>query len=131
MDTLLGAMARQEGFYVRESRAAKNHNPGNMEFGTFAREHGAIATDGRFSIFPDDATGFKAMASLISSHHYAGMTIHDAIYTWLGYSIEQAKEETDKPNEPGNKPQSYVRNVCAWSGLQPSDIASQHLEIPT
>jgi hypothetical protein len=42
-------------------RNRRNNNPGNIEYGPFAKEHGAIGTDGRFAIFPDEETGFRAM----------------------------------------------------------------------
>jgi len=39
------------------SPAWRNNNPGNLEYRQLAQAHGAIGSDGRFAIFPDDATG--------------------------------------------------------------------------
>ena len=61
------------------SRAWRNNNPGNLEYGKFARGNGAIGTDGRFAIFPDTATGFNAMANLLSTSAYQNLTIEGAI----------------------------------------------------
>lgn len=61
------------------SRAWRNNNPGNLEYGNFARNNGAIGTDGRFAIFPDIATGFNAMAGLLSTNVYQSLTIEGAI----------------------------------------------------
>lgn len=61
------------------TRAWRNNNPGNLEDGKFARNNGAIGTDGRFAIFPDIATGFNAMANLLSTNAYQKLTIQGAI----------------------------------------------------
>ena len=50
------------------SRAWRNNNPGNLEDGKFARDNGAIGSDGRFAIFPDATTGFNAMTGLYQIH---------------------------------------------------------------
>jgi hypothetical protein len=47
------------------TRGLRNNNPGNIEYGPFAKSHGATGTDGRFAIFPDSATGVSAIASLL------------------------------------------------------------------
>lgn len=47
------------------SRSWRNNNPGNMEYGTFAKSHGAIGTDGRFAIFPTEEAGRRAKEALI------------------------------------------------------------------
>ncbi len=61
------------------SRAWRNNNPGNLEYGSFARDNGAIGTDGRFAIFPDTTTGFNAMADLLSTSSYQKLTIEGVI----------------------------------------------------
>lgn len=65
---------------VGGSRSWRNNNPGNMEYGTFAKAHGAIGTDGRFAIFPDEATGQRARAALIfNGDKYRNLTLTQAI----------------------------------------------------
>lgn len=79
---LANAIAHQEGFYASgktQNRPQRNHNPGNIEDGEFARNHGATGSDGRFAIFPDDQTGMAALTALLNSKAYAGLSVDDAI----------------------------------------------------
>lgn len=56
------------------SRSWRNNNPGNLQYGSFAKKYGAIGTDGRFAIFPDEATGERARVALLRGK-YGGYTI--------------------------------------------------------
>lgn len=70
-----GQTVRREG-----TRAWRNNNPGNIEYGPFARSMGAIGTDGRFAVFPTYEAGRAAKASLLwASKGYRGKTIGEAI----------------------------------------------------
>lgn len=101
------AVAREEGFQVLGSRPNRNNNPGDIEFGKFAKAHGATAGDPRFAVFPDAVTGFAAMSALFKSA-YIGLTVAQALNKWA------------PPVE--NKTNSYIANVCAWTGLSPDTI---------
>lgn len=48
-------------------RGFRNNNPGNIEFGPFARQAGAVGSDGRFAVFPDMNAGKHAMVRLLRS----------------------------------------------------------------
>lgn len=61
------------------TRGARNNNPGNIEYGPFARSMGAIGSDGRFAIFPDLQTGTQALASLMGSYQRRGFNTIDKI----------------------------------------------------
>lgn len=61
------------------SRAWRNNNPGNIEAGDRADEAGAIGGDGRFAIFPDEATGQAALEANID--RLSSMTIDNAVKT--------------------------------------------------
>lgn len=61
------------------ARASRNNNPGNLRYTDFTKAMGAIGTDGQFAVFPDKATGLKAMDSLLSTEKYAGQTIAGAM----------------------------------------------------
>lgn len=62
------------------SRAWRNNNPGNIEFGPFAKSQGAIGTDGRFAVFPTYEAGRAAKANLLwGGKGYRGKTIGEAI----------------------------------------------------
>jgi hypothetical protein len=53
------AIAQFEGFNSPGSRAARNHNPGDLKF---AGQPGAAGRDSLgFAVFPDDATGWQAL----------------------------------------------------------------------
>lgn len=106
--TFTQAVARMEGYYVSGTRPARNFNPGDIEYGRFAVAHGATGTDGRFAVFPDEATGFAAMRALFQAHSYAGLTIAQAIAKWA------------PPNE--NDTERYTSLVCQWTGLTPSTV---------
>nr|WP_319566305.1 hypothetical protein [uncultured Rhodoferax sp.] len=70
-----GSVVRQDG-----SRNWRNNNPGNIEYGSFARSKGAIGSDGRFAIFPDYDAGRKAKESLIfEGNGYKNLALKDAI----------------------------------------------------
>ncbi|PJB72041.1 MAG: hypothetical protein CO093_03845 [Alphaproteobacteria bacterium CG_4_9_14_3_um_filter_47_13] len=64
------------------SRSWVNNNPGNLEYGDFAKSRGAIGTDGRFAIFPSPESGMKAQASLLQSGNYKNLTIEQAIHRY-------------------------------------------------
>ena len=62
------------------SRNWRNNNPGNIEYGDFAKKHGAVGSDGRFAVFPSYDAGRAAKASLIfEGKNYKDKTLTDAI----------------------------------------------------
>lgn len=70
-----GSTIRRDG-----ARNWRNNNPGNIEYGSFAKSHGAIGSDGRFAIFPTYAAGRAAKAALIfESNSYKNLTLAQAI----------------------------------------------------
>ena len=105
--TLVEAIAREEGFYVQGTRAQRNNNPGDIEYGNFAAHHGATGSDGRFAIFPDAATGFTALRELLMQD-YAGMTLKAALNRFAP-PVE---------NDTGR----YLSNIMAWTGAAATDI---------
>lgn len=89
------------------TRAWRNNNPGNIEFGKFARTHGAIGTDGRFAVFPSYAAGRAAK--------------YDLLFNTTGYknkTIEGAINRYAPPSE--NNTKSYYDQVAAGIGVSPS-----------
>jgi len=120
--SLLQAIWRQEGavdqygHLIPEHRAARNNNPGDIDYGKFAKAHDAIGTDGRFAIFPTLEAGMQADAALFASA-YHGMTIAAAL------------DKYAPPSE--NQTNVYITNVCEWTGLPPTAIISDYLSIPS
>jgi hypothetical protein len=105
--TLLEGMAKMEGFGVPGARPTKNNNPGDLEYGSFAKSHGATGTDGRFAIFPDVVTGYAAMRALLQVK-YGGMTLENALNIYA------------PPVE--NQTNLYLKDVCSFVGCQPTDL---------
>ena len=108
--TLIQAIARQEGFYVPGSRAARNNNPGNLNFESWQyTKYGAVLEtpykdeEARFAYFKLVEDGFDAMKVLLREHY-------------LGLSLEQVLNKWAPPSD-GNDVSSYAANVCTWTGL--------------
>jgi hypothetical protein len=119
MLTICEAIARQEGYGLPNARSTRNHNPGDIEYGAFARAHGAdrIETVGthsvpRFAHFPDSSKGFAAMKALLSLH-YAGMTLEEALTKYA--------PPTENPTDV------YLEHVCKWTGLRPDTVIDDYL----
>lgn len=97
-----GEEQRREG--VRNWR---NNNPGNIEFGPFARQMGAVGSDGRFAVFPTLEAGNKAKEELLfgARSKYIGLSIADAIARYA------------PPTE--NNTAAYVQQVTQSVGVSP------------
>jgi hypothetical protein len=62
------------------TRNWRNNNPGNIEYGSFAKQYGAIGSDGRFAIFPTYESGRKAKEKLIfDGKNYKDLDLKSAI----------------------------------------------------
>jgi hypothetical protein len=112
MQTFMEAIAREEGFYVPGTRPARNNNPGDIEFGRFTLAHGSTGGDPRFAVFPSAFEGFAAMRALLLSA-YNGLTVAQALNKWA------------PPVE--NATNSYIANVCAWTGLTPETVLTPEI----
>lgn len=113
--TLQEAIARMEGFYRQSpvpDRCQRNNNPGDIEYGPFAKEHGATGRDPRFAIFPSAEVGFSCLTALMKAK-YSEHTVKDMINVYA------------PPCE--NDTLDYVELVCKWTGLQPTDIVGEHI----
>lgn len=69
------------------TRAWRNNNPGNIVYGEFARNVGAIGYAGKigsgnFAVFPNRETGMNAVRKLLRTDKYQRKTVAQAIYTW-------------------------------------------------
>jgi hypothetical protein len=88
--TVLGSDGKT--YTLKGDRNWRNNNPGNLEYGAFAKAHGAIGSDGRFAVFPDVETGSGAQVALqFSSPKYAGKSILEAI----GIYAPKTENDTD------------------------------------
>lgn len=101
---------------VREgNRNWRNHNPGNIEYGAFAKSHGSVGTDGRFAIFPNYEAGRSAKKDLLfgSGSKYKSLTATEAIDRWAPEWVKQ-KDGTMKHENPNNK--NYKASVLRAIG---------------
>lgn len=65
------------------TRAWRNNNEGNLEYGKFARSHFAVGKDPRFAIFPSEHLGLKAKEQLIfGAKSYRNKTLFAAIHRY-------------------------------------------------
>jgi len=87
------------------SRAWLNNNPGNLEYRQQAQAHGAIGSDGRFAIFPDDATGLDALLALLRTGTFQARTISGAM---LRYAPPSENDTAD-----------YIEFIRRQTGLDP------------
>lgn len=87
------------------SRSWRNNNPGNLEYGKFAKNHGAIGTDGRFAVFPDKETGDEARIALLRGK-YGNHSIEEMVATYA------------PPHE--NDTGRYASVISAAAGVSPS-----------
>lgn len=113
--TLEQAIACQEGWYaLTRTRCQRNNNPGNLEYGHFTIQNGAIGSDGRFAIFASGEDGFKALHNLLMSHEYVSLTIDQAIRRFA------------PSNE--NDTNAYIKHVCEWTGYTSQHVLNTFLE---
>lgn len=86
-------------------RGIRNNNPGNIRYGDFARRMGATGQDASgFAIFPDAATGLRAMTANLGSYAKKGLnTVSGIINRWA------------PPSE--NDTGSYVSQVAKRLGV--------------
>ena len=89
--------------------AWRNNNPGNITYGAFAKAHGAIGRAGRWAVFPDEATGIRAIESLLETRTYQDRTILEGISIYA-------------PSTDRNDPVAYARNIQRLTGLDPTKM---------
>jgi hypothetical protein len=96
----------------------RNNNPGNIEFGAFAKRQGATRAGdgGRFAYFPDMATGCKALAALLIV--YGDLPLSDRIDTIPEIVHRWA------PAADNNDERAYVDFICHVCELEPTDHIS-------
>lgn len=93
------------------ARGIRNNNPGNIQYGEFARRMGATSSDGRFAIFPNAESGLAAMSALLTNYGKQGLdSVSEIINKWAppnenntaGYAASVANALGVSPNQPLN-----------------------------
>jgi hypothetical protein len=82
-------------------RPIRNNNPGNLEYGPFARSQGAVGSDGRYAVFPTKQTGWNAKINLLKTQTYQRLTLKDAFNRYA------------PPSENPN----YLRDLKTYTGF--------------
>lgn len=96
VEQLASVIARQEGFYVANSRAQRNHNPGNLMYVGQSKATGKDK-DG-FCIFATDQDGWDALYWQLnyilegkSKYYRPDMTIQEFVSVWASTSSYEEK----------------------------------------
>jgi len=113
--TFIEALAREEGFFEEGSRAQRNCNPGNIDFDSWSKAHGAVLEtipngyneSPRFAAWPNAQDGWTALHDLLISD-YLGLTVAQAI----------AKFAPSTENDT----EQYIKNVCSFASVTPETI---------
>ncbi len=98
------------------TRSWRNNNPGNIRYGVFARNHGAIGEAGGFAVFPDEETGSQALIDLLHTESYQNLTIKEAIARYA------------PPSE--NNTLNYQEHIAQSTGFK-SDTLLKDLDEPS
>ena len=97
------------------ARNWRNNNPGNIEYGSYAKKMGAIGSDGRFAIFPTYEAGRAAKQNLIfQGSGYKDKSITDAMNRYAPSS----ENDTNK----------YISIVSSAANADPSTKLSDLTE---
>jgi hypothetical protein len=90
------------------TRAWRNNNPGNIRIDPSNAARGAIGSAGGYAVFPDEATGTKAIQSTLQSPKYASMSVNAAVASWA------------PPKE--NDTARYQTLLRQWTGLSGDEV---------
>ena len=125
---LLESFSVSEGFPVAGSRSQRNNNPGDLIWGDEAKAFGATHGDPVFAVFPDAATGWKALQRWLS---VPAKFDHDGNLEggYQGATLSQVINRFAPPSE--NNTAAYISGVCERTGLTPETIVTEDLlQIP-
>lgn len=104
---LAKAIARAEGFYVANSKAARLHNPGNL------RQHG------RYRRFRSNAAGWTALYQQLYKIHTGESEV---------YRVDMTLAQFGKRYSDGSR--VWARNVARILGVSPSSFLADLLDVP-
>lgn len=101
-------IALAEGFYVAGSRAARNHNPGNMTLDLIGKK---IGMDGMFVVYANDADGWANLYKQVEKILTNASGIYDSEMTLR--EIGQKYASTSPPDEQ----LAWAINVASKLGI--------------
>jgi len=108
MQIFAEGIAIAEGFFVAGSRAARNHNPGNL---TLDITHTGISKDGMFIVYANDNDGWNALRKQVELILTNASGIYNSQMTLR--QIGQKYASTSTPDEQLN----WAINVASKLGI--------------
>lgn len=111
------AIQQFEGWY-EGSRSYDNNNPGNLEY---HHQDGTRGSDGRFAIFVDYPTGFKALCSLIERAKNGKIGAYKPTMTIIEFF------EVYAPAMDSNHPVTYGNFVAKFLGVEANTFKIKNL----
>jgi hypothetical protein len=112
---LLNAITHMEGGRPGD-RNVRNNNPMDIEYGAFAKRHGAVGSDGRFAIFPDWDSGQAAMAVLVKAK--VNQNPDWDFYDLFNYFLRGST--TAPPVDKEGDSNAYAEYVAGALGVEPT-----------
>lgn len=121
-------IANAEGFYAKGESPnipQQAHNPGDIEYGKFAVDHGAtgyVTAQGgkKIAIFPDEGMGWSAMYALLQSKSYAGLNDAQMLSKWQTGKVSGAANPSPVIGIPSAS--STLRGPFPAAGSQISSV---------
>jgi hypothetical protein len=101
-------IALAEGFYVAGSRAARNHNPGNMTLDLIGK---AVGMDGMFVKYANDADGWANLRKQVEKILTNASGIYDSQMTLREISQKYAS------TSPADEQLAWAINVASKLGI--------------
>lgn len=98
---------------AKKSRGDRNNNPGNIEYGAFAKRHGSTGREkkGRFAVFKTPEDGIRALAALQRSYESKdGLTTIAARINKWSPAGENGRANTN----------AYINDVARQMGIGPT-----------
>jgi hypothetical protein len=93
-----------KGVLKMPSRSFKNSNPGNIRYGKFAKDRGAVDDGDGYAKWEMPVQGLAAMIGLLSVKSYRDLTLLEAIKRYA-------------PSSDNNRPQEYADFVAQRAGV--------------
>lgn len=121
IDTLIAAMARQEGFGLPGKVPTIRNNPICLRY---AGQIGAEKPQGWKSGEPAPIAAFESLSLGVAA-------AYRQVWKWVaeGHTLRSLIARHAPPTE--NKTETYIRNVTAWSGILPEQVLLDLVQLST
>lgn len=124
IDAFAVAIAFAEGFYIQGSRAARNHNPGDLTLDTIGL---AVGRDGPFVVYANDNDGWTALKEQVrkivtntSAVYNSDMTINDIAQKYT--TTQQAEWAMNVASKLGVSPDTRIGDLMTVAEIAGAGI---------